>query len=78
VLGYESVRQNESYIYLITSLDGTYHVATSNHRPLKTATLLGGFLKSVTPHHKLSVEELLEKQELQNQRRPPELLKCET
>jgi hypothetical protein len=35
-----------------------------NHRPLKTGTLLGGILKPVASHHKLTVEELLAKLEL--------------
>jgi predicted RNA binding protein YcfA (HicA-like mRNA interferase family) len=60
VLGYESVRQDGSQIRLTTTLDGTHHVTVPNHRPLKTGTLLGGVLKPVAAHHKLTVEELLD------------------
>ena len=64
VLGYESVRQDGSHIRMTTTLDGTHHVTIPNHRPLKTGTLLGGILKPVAAHHKLTVEELLAKLEL--------------
>jgi predicted RNA binding protein YcfA (HicA-like mRNA interferase family) len=64
VLGYESVRQDGSHIRLTTTLGGTHHVTIPNHRPLKTGTLLGGVLKPVATHHKLTVEELLAKLEL--------------
>ena len=59
VLGYERVRQDGSHIRLTSSLGGTHHVTIPNHRPLKTGTLLGGVLKPVAAHHKLTVEELL-------------------
>ena len=61
VLGYERVRQDGSHIRLTTSVSGTHHVTVPNHRPLKTGTLLGGVLKPVAAHHKLTVDELLEK-----------------
>lgn len=64
VLGYESVRQDGFHIRLTTTLDGTHHVTVPNHRPLITGTLLGGILKPVATHHKLSVEQLLAKLEL--------------
>ncbi len=64
VLGYESVRQDGSHIRLTTTLGGTHHVTIPNHRPLKTGTLLGGVLKPVAAHHKLSVEELLARLDL--------------
>lgn len=64
VLGYESVRQDGSHIRLTTTLGGTHHVTVPNHRPLKTGTLLGGILKPLAAHHKLTVEELLAKLEL--------------
>lgn len=64
VLGYEPVRQDGSHIRLTTTMDGTHHVTVPNHRPLKTGTLLGGILKPVASHHKLTVEELLAKLEL--------------
>ena len=63
-LGYEPVRQEGSHIRLTTSLDGTHHVTIPNHRPLKTGTLIGGVLKPVAAHHKLTVEKLLAKLEL--------------
>jgi len=60
VLGYEIVRQEGSHIRLTTTVGGTHHLTIPNHRPLKTGTLLGGILKPVASHHKLSVAELLE------------------
>lgn len=64
VLGYDRVRQDGSHIRLTTTLGGIHHVTVPNHRPLKTGTLLGGVLKPVASHHKLTVEELLAKLEL--------------
>jgi predicted RNA binding protein YcfA (HicA-like mRNA interferase family) len=64
VFGYESVRQDGSHIRMTTTVGGTHHVTIPNHRPLKTGTLLGGVLKPVAAHHKLTVEELLSKLEL--------------
>ena len=61
VLGYERVRQDGSHIRLTTEVNGTHHFTVPNHRPLKTGTLLGGVLKPVAAHHKLTVEELLAK-----------------
>jgi predicted RNA binding protein YcfA (HicA-like mRNA interferase family) len=63
-LGYEPVRQDGSHIRLTTTLNGTHHVTIPNHRLLKTGTLLGGVLKPVAAHHKITVEELLSKLEL--------------
>jgi predicted RNA binding protein YcfA (HicA-like mRNA interferase family) len=60
-LGYERVRQDGSHIRLTTEVNGTHHVTVPNHRPLKTGTLLGGVLKPVAAHHKLTVEELIAK-----------------
>ena len=37
-------------------MGGTHHVKVPNQRPLKTGTLLGGVLKPVATHHKLTVE----------------------
>jgi hypothetical protein len=39
-------------------------VTVPNHLPLKTGTLLGGILKPVATHHKLTIEKLLAKLEL--------------
>jgi predicted RNA binding protein YcfA (HicA-like mRNA interferase family) len=61
VLGYEPVRQGGSHIRLTTTVGGTHHLTVPDHRPLKTGTLLGGVLKPVATHHKLTVAELLEK-----------------
>jgi predicted RNA binding protein YcfA (HicA-like mRNA interferase family) len=58
-LGYETSRQEGSHIRLTTSVHGAHHVTVPNHRPLKTGTLLGGVLKPVAAHHKLTVDELL-------------------
>ena len=59
VLGYEQVRREGSHIRLTTQLNGTHHVTVPNHKPLKVGTLLGGVLKPVAAHHRLTVEELL-------------------
>jgi predicted RNA binding protein YcfA (HicA-like mRNA interferase family) len=64
VLGYERTRQDGSHIRMTTTVGGTHHVTIPNHRPLKTGTLLGGVLKPVAAHHRLTVAELLEKLEL--------------
>lgn len=60
VLGYERVRQDGSHMRLTTQTNGVHHVTVPNHQPLKVGTLLGGVLKPVAAHHRLSVEELLE------------------
>jgi predicted RNA binding protein YcfA (HicA-like mRNA interferase family) len=57
-LGYERTRQDGYHIRLTTTVGGTHHLTVPNHRPLKTGTLLGGVLKPVAAHHKLTVEEL--------------------
>lgn len=58
-LGYSPVWQDGSHMRLTTTVGGTHHVTVPNHRPLKTGTLLGGILKPVAEHHKLTVEQLL-------------------
>ena len=60
-LGYELSRQDGSHLRLTTALNGTHHVTVPNHKTLKVGTLLGGVLKPVAAHHKLSVEEVLQK-----------------
>ncbi len=50
-----------SHIRLTTTVNGTHHVTGPAHRPLKTGTLLGGVLKPVASHHKLTVEEIIER-----------------
>lgn len=64
VLGYEGSRQEGSHIRLSTVLNGTHHITVPNHKPLKIGTLLGGVLKPVASHHKMSVGELLRKLDL--------------
>jgi predicted RNA binding protein YcfA (HicA-like mRNA interferase family) len=61
VLGYERVRQDGSHLRLTTQVNGTHHVTVPNHQPLKIGTLLGGVLKPVAAHHRLTVEDLLAK-----------------
>lgn len=59
VLGYERVRQDGSHIRLTTQVNGTHHVTVPNHKPLKVGTLLGGVLKPVAAHHRITVEALI-------------------
>ncbi len=61
VLGYEFVRRDSSHIRLTTQVNGQHHVTIPDHKPLKMGTLLGGVLKPVAAHHKLTLGELLEK-----------------
>lgn len=60
-LGHKTARQVGSHFRLTTEVGGTYHVTIPNNRRPKTGTLLGGVLKPVASHHKLSVEEPLVK-----------------
>ena len=46
---------------LTTEVNGTHHITVPSHEPLKTGTLVGGVLKAVVAHHKLTVEELVQK-----------------
>jgi len=59
VLGYQVVRQSGSHMRLMTTQNGVHHLTIPHHSPLKVGTLLGGILKPVAAHHKLSVDELL-------------------
>lgn len=61
VLGYEQARREGSHLRLTTYVNGTHHVTISNHKPLKMGTLLGGVLKPVAAHHRLTVDDLLGK-----------------
>ena len=63
-LGYERVRREGSHIRLTTQVNGKHHVTVPAHKPLKTGTLIGGVLKPVASHHKLTIEELLKKLKL--------------
>lgn len=64
VLGYERIRQDGSHIRLSTELNGVHYLTVPNHKPLKIGTLVGGVLKPVAAHHKMSVDELLRKLDL--------------
>lgn len=64
VLGYERIRQDGSHIRLSTEMNGVHHLTVPNHKPLKVGTLVGGVLKPVAAHHKMSVDELLRKLDL--------------
>jgi predicted RNA binding protein YcfA (HicA-like mRNA interferase family) len=59
VLGYQIVRQSGSHMRLMTTKNGVHHLTIPYHSPLKVGTLLGGILKPVDAHHRLSVEEVL-------------------
>lgn len=61
VLGYYRVRQDGSHIRLTTELNGIHHITVPAHNPLKVGTLLNGVLKPIAAHHRLTVQELLEK-----------------
>lgn len=57
-LGYEKTRQRGSHVRVTTQLNGEHHEVIPQHRPIKTKTL-SSILKSVSTHHKMTVEELL-------------------
>lgn len=59
-LGYAEDRQRGSHIRVTTQQDGEHHEAVPNHNPIKVGTL-SSLLKSVAAHHKLTVEELVQK-----------------
>lgn len=59
-LGYEVDRQRGSHIRMTTQQDGEHHEVIPNHKPVRTGTL-SGILKSIAAHHRLTVEELIQK-----------------
>ena len=61
VLGYQFDRQEGSHVRISTTLNGEHHVTIPRHKPLKIGTLVKGVLKPVAAHHKLTLEELLQK-----------------
>ncbi len=63
VLGYSVTRQKGSHIRITTQLNGQNHETVPNHSSLKPG-LLGGILKRIAAHHRLTVEELLAKLKL--------------
>ncbi len=62
-LGYTPDRQRGSHIRVTTLQGGQHHEAIPNHDSIKVGTL-SGILKSVAAHHKLTVDELLQKLDL--------------
>jgi predicted RNA binding protein YcfA (HicA-like mRNA interferase family) len=63
VLGYAATRQRGSHIRLTTHLNGEHHEVVPNHFPVAVGTLRT-ILKSIAAHHKLTVEDLIEKLDL--------------
>ena len=62
-LGYERIRQEGSHIRLSTDLGGEHHVTVPNHAPIKVGTL-SFILKDMATHHKMSVDQLVQKIDL--------------
>jgi predicted RNA binding protein YcfA (HicA-like mRNA interferase family) len=62
-LGYSVLRQTGSHVRLATQQDGEHRITVPNHDPIKVGTL-HGILKDVAAHHRLSVDQLLQKLEL--------------
>ena len=61
--GYDVTRQAGSHIRLETQTAPIHHLTVPNHSPLKVGTL-HGILKDIAGHHKLTVEQLLERLDL--------------
>ncbi|MFM7805888.1 MAG: type II toxin-antitoxin system HicA family toxin [Verrucomicrobiota bacterium] len=59
-LGYERTRQDGSHIRLTTRLDGEFHLTVPHHVPLRLGTFKS-ILRLVASHHRLSVEELVDR-----------------
>ena len=62
-LGYLQDRQTGSHIILTTHEPGQHHVTIPAHRALKVGTLTD-ILKEIAGHHKITVQQLLEKLKL--------------
>ena len=62
-LGYIAGRQRGSHIRVTTQHGGEHHEVVPNHDPIKIGTF-AGILRSIAAHHRLTVEELLEKLDL--------------
>jgi predicted RNA binding protein YcfA (HicA-like mRNA interferase family) len=62
-LGYSLTRQRGSHTRYTTQSGGEHHVTIPEHDPVKTGTL-SGILKEVAAHHRLSLEELLQRLDL--------------
>ena len=63
ILGYSITRQRGSHIRITTQQDGEHHEVVPDHNPLKTGTL-ASVLKSVATHHRLTLDELLDRLQL--------------
>lgn len=61
--GYSVTRQKGSHIRITTQRNGEHHETIPNHDPVKTRLLLN-ILKSTASHHKMTVDELLQKLDL--------------
>ena len=57
-LGYEAVRRRGSHARVTTQVNGEHHEVVPLHSPIKAKTL-SSILKSVSRHHGMSVEELV-------------------
>jgi len=62
-LGYEVTRQNGSHIRITTEREGQHHEVIPNHSPIKIGTL-SAILRNIATHHRLTLEELVEKLDL--------------
>ncbi len=63
VLGYQQTRQVGSHIRITTNSNGEHHEVIPKHKSIKIGTLQS-ILASIARHHKMSVEELVEKLDL--------------
>lgn len=57
-LGYIVTRQKGSHIRVTTQLGGEHHEVIPQHNPMRVGTV-HSILKSVSQHHRMSVEELM-------------------
>ena len=62
-LGYAQTRQRGSHLRVTTQQNGEHHEVIPNHFPVATGTLRS-ILRSIAAHHKLTIDELLEKLDL--------------
>jgi predicted RNA binding protein YcfA (HicA-like mRNA interferase family) len=60
VLGYIPTRQKGPPIRVTTQQGGEHHEVIPNHKPIALGTLRS-ILKSISAHHKLTIEDLVEK-----------------
>jgi predicted RNA binding protein YcfA (HicA-like mRNA interferase family) len=59
-LGYEVTRQRGSHMRVTTQEGGEHHEVIPSHKPIKVGTL-SSILKSIAIHHKLSVDDLIQR-----------------